>query len=133
MKTSALLFLRFTLGGGVGVLVAFAVLYLLTEFADIWYVASSICAGIVCFILNFYIHKFWTFKSTGKKGTRGQMVMYGCLNVVSATCNPILLWILVENMHLHYMTAQVVNTASLGMISFILTRKIFSQSAVGSG
>ncbi len=119
--------LRFLLGGGVGVLVYYATLYTLTEFAGVWYVISAIVAFVLNYAINFTLQKFWTFENKDTKNVSRQLRLYFGMALGFLATNTVLLYILVEYVHLGYLVAQLILTLLLTVASFVLTRKIFAN------
>ncbi len=119
--------LRFLLGGAIGVVVYYVVLYVLTEMLGVWYVISAVCAFILNNGINFVIQKFWTFGSKDTRIIPKQLPMYFLMGVCILTANTILLYTLVEYAHLYYMVAQIILTMLLTTASFIVTKRIFKH------
>jgi dolichol-phosphate mannosyltransferase len=55
-------FVKFSVVGGVGFLIAYTLLYVLTEFAGFWYMLSAIFAQVAATIWNFTANYKWTFR-----------------------------------------------------------------------
>ncbi len=119
--------LRFISAGAVGVLLYFFILYALTDWLDVWYLASAIVASVVNWASNFILHKHWTFESHGLRNVRRQMGFYGLLMAALFFLNTALLYVLVEYAHLWYLGAQVIVTVVLTVISFVVSRVIFAE------
>ena len=54
---------QFYIVGASGVLVNLGILYILTDIAGFWYVASQIIAISVSITTNFFFNRYWTFGS----------------------------------------------------------------------
>ena len=54
---------QFYIVGASGVLVNLGILYILTDIAKLWYVASQIMAISVSITTNFFFNRYWTFGS----------------------------------------------------------------------
>lgn len=118
-------FVRFGLSGGVGVLLGYVTLYLLTEFAGLWYIFSSIVANILNGGVNFFLEKFWTFRNKDTSHIYAQVGLYTALRLSLFGADVGLLYLLVEYGHMHYLIAQIFVTVVLSIVSFIVCRKIF--------
>lgn len=54
---------KFSLVGGVGFLIAYGLLWVLTEKAGLWYMYSALIAQVIATIWNFTFNLKWTFRS----------------------------------------------------------------------
>ena len=54
-------FFKFALVGGVGFLIAYSLLWILTEKAGLWYMFSALIAQVAATIWNFTANLKWTF------------------------------------------------------------------------
>ncbi|MDP3986133.1 MAG: GtrA family protein [Candidatus Veblenbacteria bacterium] len=118
---------RFLVSGGVGVLLYYAVLYLLTELCHVWYVASAVVASLVNYGANFILQKFWTFQNKNTKPLGRQLVLYFSLAVGILIANTFSLWLLVELAYWQYLVAQLPLTIVFTVPSYLFTKKIFAQ------
>jgi len=117
--------IRFCFSGGAGVVAGYVTLYALTEFAGLWYLFSSIAAGLVNGGINFFLEKFWTFKNKDTGVIYRQAGLYTLVRLALFGADVGLLYLLVEYAHIYYLVAQVGITIILSLASFVLCRKIF--------
>ena len=118
--------LRFITGGTMGGLTYYILIYILTDFFNLWYILSSIIAFICNVLINFIIHRFWTFEDKNKKATK-QLIFYLILMVNYHVLNIVLLYLMVEYLNLYYLIAQLIITTVLFVPSFIFTKVIFTK------
>lgn len=116
--------LRFIGAGGVGVLLYYILLPLLTEVFGVWYMMSAFIASIANGTSNFVLHKLWTFKNRDQGRTSVQLVQYGLL----FTSNLVLLYLSTKWLGIWYMHAQPVITVLISIASFFFTRIIFAPT-----
>ena len=119
--------LRFISAGGLGVLLYYSTLYVLTDVAGVWYIASATIAFIVNYASNFGLQKFWTFKNKGIKNVTRQASQYLTMSIVFFAINLVLLYGLVEYARLWYLTAQALLTILLTTTSYFVSRRIFAN------
>ena len=67
--------------GGSGVLVNLGILYALTDFMGLWYIASQVIAISISISSNFLFNRFWTF--SGSIQEQRNSVMYVKFIIVS--------------------------------------------------
>ena len=120
-------FLRFCFSGGAGVVAGYIIWYALTE-AGLWYIFSSIVANIVNGAINFFLEKFWTFKSNDKHTIYKQAGWYTLVRLGLFGADVGLLYLLVEFAHVYYLFAQIGITIILSLVGFSVCKKIFVSS-----
>jgi glycosyltransferase involved in cell wall biosynthesis/putative flippase GtrA len=100
-------FFKYCIGGGTSFVVDFALLYILTEYAGLWYLSSATIAFAVAVLVNYFIQKFWTFKSKQSAGFR-QFLMFGAVQIVGLFINNTTLYFMVESIGLWYMFSKAI-------------------------
>ena len=117
-------FIKFSIVGGSGVIVNMGLLYLLTEFAHLYYMISSLIAIEVSIICNFVLNDLWTWsdrKHQTGSGYLGRMMKY---NISGATAsilgNFITLTILTEGFGLYYMASNFIGIGVGVLVNYFL-------------
>lgn len=118
---------RFCVAGAAGVIAYYAALYGLTEYFGVWYVVSAVVGFILNTGLNFTLQKFWTFQNKETHMVRRQLVLYVAMTVSFLVGNTVFLYLMVEYLHMWYIAAQVILTAVISVLSFIISGKIFKN------
>jgi dolichol-phosphate mannosyltransferase len=118
---------RYLSAGALGVLAGYLTLYVLTDIAGLWYMASAVAAFILNYGINFVLHKFWTFRNTRTDQAPKQLASYFAMAVGIFFANLGLLYVQVEYLHIWYILAQLVSTAILTVIGFFVSRRIFAH------
>ncbi|MBX4205481.1 MAG: GtrA family protein [Candidatus Doudnabacteria bacterium] len=119
--------MRFLGAGGLGVLLYYLILYILTDLFGVWYMASAVIASIVNWTSNFVLQKLWTFQNRDKTNLHRQAGAYLSMAIGLFLANLLLLYVLVEYLRLWYMGAQVIVTVILTVASYFITSRIFSE------
>ncbi|OGE77794.1 MAG: hypothetical protein A2751_01935 [Candidatus Doudnabacteria bacterium RIFCSPHIGHO2_01_FULL_46_14] len=119
--------LRFLSAGSVGVTLYYLILYTLTDWAGVWYIASAVIGRTVSFSLTFILHRFWTFGEKSRANALNQAALYTCMGVGIFVANMAMLYTLVEHGGLWYMAAQVITSVTLTTIAYFISRKIFAN------
>ena len=110
--------------GGSGVLVNLGILYALTDFMGLWYIASQVIAISISISSNFLFNRFWTF--SGSIQEQRNSVMYVKFIIVSLIGMGIQLGItfaLGENIALYYMYAAGIGIVVAGAINYVVNRR----------
>jgi putative flippase GtrA len=114
---------RYLVAGGTATASNFATLYVLTEFAHVWYLASSIAALTVGFVVSFILQKFWTFQNKGLARVHVQLPLHILLSLANVGANTVMLYGMVEYLHIWYLAAQFINAAILATCNFFVYRR----------
>lgn len=109
--------LRYAIVGGTGALVDLGVLYILTEFFDIYYLYSTTTAFVVSALLNFYFNRRWTFGSTGN--AKKQLLIFAFVSSSGLLINAGAMYGLVEGLHIYYMLAKIFSIAVVTIWNFL--------------
>ena len=118
---------KFCIAGSVGTGLYYGLLYGLTEFAQVWYLGSSIVASIAHFVLKFSLLKFWAFEDRDLTRVHHQLGYFFGLSVVNFGLNTLGLYVLVQYGHLWYMEAQIILTILLPIEVLIVSCWIFKK------
>jgi len=121
--------LRFLSAGAFGTLLYYVTFAGLTELLGVeYYILSAIVASVLNFVSNFVLQKIWTFGNKEMQSIRRQAGSYAALWVALFVANVGFLYILVEYVHLWYLTAQIIVTVGLSVISYFVTKRIFRNT-----
>ena len=118
-KNVVLEFFKFALVGGIGTLVNLAVLYLLTEYARIYYIFSAVVAFFVAVTCNFILNKLWTFGESLHSDLPKKYSRFVLVGTAALSVNICFLYILTEFFGIHYFLSQVISIGLALMINFI--------------
>lgn len=88
-------FFKYCVGGATAFVVDFSLLYIFTELIGIWYLWSATLSFIIAALVNYFIQRFWTFKSKEKKAVR-QFLLFLSVQIVGLFINNTTLYVLVE-------------------------------------
>lgn len=126
-KERILQLLRYAIVGGLAIGIYHIILYGLTEYFKVPYLISATAATIISFLINFILHKFWTFNNYDIQAVPKQLSWYTLMKITLAVTNIILLYCLVDYLKLYYLIASGIVTVFISVVSFILTHKIFHK------
>ncbi len=120
--------LKFGIVGALAFLIDYAVLYLLTEFAGIYYLISCAISFTVSVVFNYICSMRFVF--AGKKGMsrRKEFLIFVVFSILGLLLNQLLMWCGVDLLNIHYMGTKIFATAVVMVYNFV-TRKIFLEDA----
>ena len=121
---------RYVISGASAAMTDLVILYFLTNYLKIWYLASAVLAYIISFFVSFFLQKFWTFRDGRKDQMNKQMAVYFCVTLTNLGLNTFFMYILVDVFHLWYMLSQVIASGFLAFGSFLIYKFfIFNRPA----
>lgn len=123
---------KYVVSGGSSACANLGTLYLLTEYAHVHYLQSAVLAFIIAFFISFLLQKFWTFKDMRKEVIHQQMIWYLGLSLINLLINTLLIYSLVEYVHLWYLAAAVVSGALLAVSNFFIYKHVIFTTEEGS-
>jgi len=120
---------RYVISGGTSSVVNLVLLYCLTEYLSIWYLLSAMLSYVTSFFVSFFLQKFWTFRDGRKDQIRKQLVIYAGIAGFGLGVNALLMYFLVETLHIWYMFSQVIIGFILAFCNFLFYKFfVFNQS-----
>ncbi|MCD4761942.1 GtrA family protein, partial [bacterium] len=127
-------YIKYFIAGVTAAMTNLVLLFVLTEFFNIWYLASASLAFMVAFSVSFYLQKFWTFRDKSKDKNHKQKASYLMVAIVNLGFNAIGIYALVEWLAIHYLLAQVITGVLIAIYSYVIYRfvifkKISADSA----
>ena len=116
-------FVRFCFVGGLSLLVDYAVLFSLTEWAGMYYLHSSAISFGVSVVFNYWLCVRYVFKGA-KKQTPRQAVIFFSTGVVGLGLNQLCMWFFVDVAGLHYLIAKLGATVIVTAWNYVTKRKV---------
>lgn len=122
---------RYIIAGGTSFLVNFATFYACHRFLGLWYVYATIVAGTVAWVVNFPLHKLWTFGDFRRGATKVQAPAHFALKLLNTYCSdPFLLYACVEWIELSPEAGKFVVGGLLGLQNYVVCRYLIFRRPV---
>lgn len=118
--------LKFGVVGGIAFVIDYSLLFMLTEFLHIHYLASGMVSFSASVIFNYILSIIWVFEVKKKRDEKKEFVVFIVLSIIGLGINQLIMWVLVDGLKLYYMLAKVAATAIVMVYNFI-TRKFFLE------
>ena len=115
-------FFRFCMVGGVSLLMDYAILFALTEWAGIYYLYSSAISFSVTVVFNYWLCVIYVFKDAKKQTTRRAIIFFST-GVVGLGLNQLCRWFFVDVAGLHYLIAKLGATVIVTAWNYLTKRK----------
>lgn len=116
---------KFGIVGVIAFIIDYSLLYILTEYFNVFYLFSSIVSFIVSLLFNYIASIKWVFDVNKKQGLK-EISTFVILSVIGLGINQLGLYLMVEKIAIHYMISKIVTTIIVMIWNFI-TRKIFIE------
>jgi len=120
--------LKFNAVGLIGVGVQLFTLTILTSGLGLNYLAATFLAVESAVLHNFIWHERWTWAERTRlkaSGVLGRLVRFHIGNgLVSIVGNLVLMWLLVDKVHLHYFPSNILAIATCGLVNFIVSDRL---------
>ncbi len=97
--------IKYMVVGGIGTLIDFGLLYVLVEFAGVWYLLAAILSFVAAVINNYILNKVWTFQDKSNQFAK-QFVQFLIVSIVGLSLNTAILYGLVEFAGVWYLLAK---------------------------
>jgi len=115
---------KYIVSGGSAAVVNLAILYVLTEYAHIHYLESAVLSFLCAFLVSFLLQKFWTFGNKARERMHWQMASYLAVSLANLGLNTLIIYILVEYLHIWYLFSAVIAGALIAFGSFFIYRHL---------
>jgi len=118
-KEIVLQFFKFAFVGLIGTVVNIFILYILTEYFNIFYIISAFCAFLVAVTTNFIFDKIWTFNEKIYERIAKEYSTFFVVSLSALSVNIFFLWIFTEFLGIYYIISQIMAIGISLMINFI--------------
>ena len=101
-------FFRYSLVGAVAFLVDYSVLYVLTEYLNIYYLLSATLSFIAGLIVNYLLSLKWVFHNSKLRSKTVEFGVYGLIGIVGLVLNNLIIYCLTEYLLVYYMISKLI-------------------------
>ena len=113
--------MRFVISGCTAALLNLSLFYVLFTLAHVHYLTAVVLASIATFITSFLLQKFWTFGTSGARGTFGrQFALYVLSAGATVIMNLFLIYVLVQQVGLPPLLGQFFSLAAIAVLNFFI-------------
>lgn len=116
---------RFIVSGTAGGVLYYGLAVLLIEFFEVYYVFAFMLCLSLQWVVNFFLHLFWTF--THQKSQIKIMLMHMLFFLFLLSFEMFMIWVMVEFLYFHYALAAILAALMLVEPSYRVVRIIFKK------
>ena len=117
---------KFGVIGALAFLIDYGVLYVLTEYAGMYYLLSGAISFTVSVIFNYICSMKYVFSGKEGMSRRKEFIVFVVLSILGLLLNQLLMWLGVDLLPIYYMVTKIFATAIVMVYNFV-TRKIFLE------
>ena len=114
--------LRFLLVGGGCFLLDYGLLYVLTEYAGLYYLLSSGISFSVSVFVNYRLCLIYVFHGASAETRRAKILFFGS-SIAGLVLNQLLMWVLVDGLSVYYMLAKIIAAGIVTVWNYVLKRR----------
>ncbi len=116
--------IKFVVSGVLATIVNLFFLFIFFSVFEIKIIYAASMSWLLAFLISFNLQKYWTFRSFSLKKIPRQVILYFSLAFVSLTLNARWMYLLVENLNMHYILAQIIVLFVLAILNYIVYKFI---------
>lgn len=98
-------------------------LYVLTEYAGMYYLLSATISFIAGLVVNYLLSTSWIFRKSKLASRWTEFIIYSAIGVVGLGMNALFLYVFTDWLHIYYMLSKII-TAAMVMLWNFFARKI---------
>ena len=118
-KKIILQFFKFACVGLIGTFINIYILYIFTEYFNIYYIFSALVAFFVAVTANFFLNKIWTFQEKIYEKITLKYVHFFSVSLFALSVNIIFLFIFTEFFSIYYIVSQIMAIGISLIINFL--------------
>ena len=121
---SSLQFIKYFFASGIALFADVSILFILTEYADLYYLVSATIAFLTGIAITYICSKLYIFTKTRIKNRTAEFTVFLIIGIIGLVLNNIFLYIFTEYLGLYYMVSKCLVIAITYLWNYF-ARKIF--------
>ena len=127
-NSTVLQFFRNALVGSVAFLMELCLMYILTEWAHVYYLWSSVFSSLCAGFVNYLLSSLWVFNQKKVKNKPLEFLIFTIIGGAGLLLNVFSLWVLTDCVGLYYMLSKIIAMLLVFTFTFFV-RKYFLFTA----
>jgi putative flippase GtrA len=114
---------KYLIAGCIGAGTQIISLAFFVEVLHVWYMHGVVYAFCIALVVTFTLQKYWTFGRRTTEGMHRESFFYTLFALLSLGLNALLMYVLVERVHIWYLAAEVISVVLLAGLTFLLNKR----------
>ncbi len=116
--------IRYLISGGIAFCVDTGILYVLTEWFDLYYLLSSAISFSIGLIITYFLSIIWVFDFRSKKDKRVEFLIFVIIGIVGLALTSLFMWIFTSKLDIYYLYSKIITTVIVFVWNFIAKKFI---------
>lgn len=117
-------FIKYVVAGGIATVHDFVVLYILTEFFQVYYLVSATLAFTVGITINYILSIKWVFDKRKFTNIYHEIMTFVLISFIGLLLNNFILWMLTENFLIFYLYSKAIATVIVLLWNYMAKKTI---------
>ncbi len=123
--------LRYVFVGGVSFVFDFGVLYVLTQYFNVYYLISAAISFTIGLVINYLLSIMWVFNSRSFGNRILEFFTFALIGIIGLILNELFLWALTDLLFIYYLYSKMISTFILLFWNFFARKIIlFNKSNI---
>lgn len=109
---------RYTWVGGLAFIVDYFSLYLLTEFAEVYYLLSAGIAFVFGLTVNYVLSTLWVFSNSRLSNKLSEFAVFTIIGIIGLGLNEVIMYICCKSFNIHYLISKLFSTVVVFLWNF---------------
>lgn len=115
---------RYLFAGGIAFLADVSILYLLTEYAHIHYLLSSLAGFSAGLTITYLMSTLWIFDEKSKNNKAVELTIFIIIGTIGLGLTSLFMWLFTSLLLLHYLFSKILTTAIVFIWNFVAKKQI---------
>lgn len=113
---------RYLFVGGFAFVFDFGILYILTEYFQVYYLFSAAISFIIGLSINYVLSILWVFEKRTIKNYYLELFIFSFIGVVGLFLNEVILWFFTEKVGAYYLISKILATIIVLLWNFLVRK-----------
>ncbi len=113
---------RYTFVGGIAFVFDFGLLYILTEYFNVYYLISVAIAFMLGLSINYYLSIKWVFDKRSIKSKYVEFITFTFIGIIGLVLSEIIIWSFTEFVNVYYLYSKLIATFFVYLWNFFIRK-----------
>lgn len=104
-------FIKYFLVAGIAFAVDYTLLYIFTEFLQVYYLVSAIVSFAVGIVISYNLSVQWVFNTRNLDNRMQEFLVFLFIGIIGLVLNIVIIYMFTSFIHFHYMFSKIISTA----------------------